>query len=69
MLCKAFESVHKVNMEKTTSRVEKTMGAMKERSLSLAHTVTGTRRFNDEDALLDGVLHRETSVQGCPVGT
>lgn len=51
-------------MDNTTARVEKTMEAVKERSLSLAHSFTGKRRFNDEDALLDGVLHRETSVQG-----
>lgn len=46
------------------NRVEKTVGAVKERSLSLAHSFTGRRRFNDEDALLDGWVHRETSVQG-----
>ena len=44
--------------------MEKTVGAVKERSLSLAHSFTGRRRFNDEDALLDGWIHRETSVQG-----
>ena len=46
------------------NRVEKTVGAVKERSLSLAHSLSGRRRFNDEDAILDGWLHRETSVQG-----
>ena len=46
------------------NRVEKTVGAVKERGLSLAHSFTGSRRFNDEDAILDGWLQRETSVQG-----
>lgn len=49
-----------------TAPIEKTVSLVKEKSVSLAHSVSGKRQYQDEEAILDGWLHRETSVQGSP---